>query len=267
MNEPNKIPPYVIFPKYIASDFKSGKLTPNEWKLYTWLRLDMNPYGITSTGVSSIQDDIFKDVTRNYIEKLLLSLRSKKYLYFVNRQGRRGSFEVRFGDLITPDGVIVSITHYFDDKEVISEEEPKLKENTPAGNNLEVESHKLIEQKDQLVKQFSINPERRLVIGSYNEHNNEPKNKKYDTTLGTSFKGTLVREFNPNTEGEYLCKKIALELGEEYMNPLLKVLRTDGIGIIERSWRIYEKDVESGKVIQNPPAYFQGLIKKLRQEL
>lgn len=261
MDEPQKIEPYVIFPRYIPSDFKSGKLTPNEWKLYSWLRQNMNPYGITTTGVSSIQDDIFNGVSKNYIEKLLLSLRRKRYLHFDNRQGRRGSFEVRFGDLITPNGVIVSIAHYFDDREVISEDTSKFGGGEQVGNNTDVESHKSKEQKEAEVNRFSATPETPQVISPYNEYNTENIN----TT--SPFKGIPVVDFHPQTNGESVCKRIALELKEEYINSLLKILRTDGFSRLEEAMEIYREHKAQGKKIEKSGAYFHGIIKSLRGKI
>ncbi len=268
MNEPNKITiQFVVFPKYIASDFKSGKLTPNEWKLYMWLRLNMNPYGITSAGVSLIRDDIFKDVSKNYIEKLLLSLRSKKYLYFEDHQGRGGSFEVRFGDLITPDRVVVSIAHYFGEEEVISENKAEPKENAQAGQNLMVESHKLMEQKEQLAERFSFNSESRQVRSSYNEHDTEHKIENHDTLEKFSFNGTLVGDFQPTDGQEARCLEIAKDVGDKYVNPLLSVLKTDGLRIIEQAWGILKEDRVAGKHIRkSEAAYLQGIINKLRAD-
>lgn len=267
MSESDKIPfQYVIFPKHLASDFKSGKLTPNEWKLCMWLRLNMNPYGITSTGVSAIQDDIFVGVSKNYIEKLLLSLRSKRYLYFEDRQGRRGSFEVRFGELITPDGTILSIKHYFDGKEVISENQTKPAENTQVDNKLRDGSHKLMEQKEQLVKRFSINSDSHQVRSSYNEHDTEHQIENHDNTLKKSFKGTSVRDFQPTDSEEERCKEIAEKVGEEYINPLRSVLRKNGFWVIEKAWGLFREAKQNGKVIGKPAAYFYGIIKKLLNE-
>ena len=77
------------------------------------------------------------------------------------------------------------------------------------------------------------------------------------------FKGRLVRDFFPKSHEENRCKDIALELGEVYMDYLLKILRSQGYPIIERAWGIYEEARKNGEKVLNPPAYFNGIIKKL----
>ena len=92
--------------------------------------------------------------------------------------------------------------------------------------------------------------------------------KNNDDTLSNSFKGNVisVSQFIPKSYEEEKCKEIARELRETHMNPILSVLRKHGFRIIETAWGFYKEDKQRGKQIDNPPAYFQGILKKLSSE-
>src|SRR3989344_4132066 len=59
-------------------------------------------------------------------------------------------------------------------------------------------------------------------------------------------------------------KEIASELGDEFINSIVSVLRKDGFRLIERAWGIFREHRQEGKKMDNPARYFQGIIKKLR---
>lgn len=267
-DEANKLSiQFVIFPKYITSDFKNGKLSPNEWKLYMWLRLNMNPYGITSTAISAIKDDIFQNVSKNYIQKLLLSLRSKKYLYFKNHQGRRGSFEIRFGDLISPDGVRVGIEHYFDEKKVAGEGNINTKNDSQTSNSLEVGGHKFITQKRQPLKEFPSNSKKSELTSSYNDNKNDKEIDNDTSSTLQKKEKRITLNYEPNNNDEKRCKEIALEVDDKYIDFILSALhhKYGGIEIIEKAFEHFKNvlriaDEKCDDEIKNPPAFFNSCI-------
>src|SRR3989338_11270476 len=113
--------PYTTTPRYIPEDLRSGKMTRGEWRVYQWLRINADPYGKVSTSLILIRDDVFDGATENYINTILLSLKSKEYLYYQSRQGRRGSFDVHFGDWLLPDKKIKYLDKYFSKKTIRSD--------------------------------------------------------------------------------------------------------------------------------------------------
>ena len=94
---------YVILPRSIAKDYRDGRLTIAERNLYFWLRISGNPYGIAHVDMDNLAKESFNSsVDKSYINKLLLSLKSKRYVWYKERKGRRGSFELHMGDWILP---------------------------------------------------------------------------------------------------------------------------------------------------------------------
>src|SRR3989344_8387522 len=111
---------WIPFPRKIASDYKNGIITRAEYHVYCHIRLQCNPYGIATIHLDALKDDVFgsesseKSVTKNYVNKILLSLKSKRMLFYENRTGRVGSFEVRFPNFITPGKHLTAINNLFE---------------------------------------------------------------------------------------------------------------------------------------------------------
>ncbi len=256
--EQEKPKPYITNPRFLASDFKSGKITRNELLLLLWLRLNTNPFGILTVNLSAIQEDIFYDTkNNNYANKLMLSLLSKRYLYYENRQGRRGSFEVHFGDWLLPNKTIRNIDHCFNQGEVRSESGEMVKDSVEVSHKLKAVSQKSNDNNiptNNIVSGSQLNRE---VRSHYNDND---KDKEKDDIV--AFKGIMVDDFRPESYQELRCQEIAKELGEEHINFLLSIKKKYGFGIIEKAWGLYREDRDKGKKIVNPPAYFQGIIKQ-----
>ena len=250
---------FVPFPRRIASNVKSGVISGNEFLLYSWLRANLKPYGVTTISLSSLKDDIFKAVSENYINKLLHSLRSKRYIYYQDRQGRRGSFEVHMGELKLPSGQIRTLDKFFTQQEVRSDEasQPEVKAQVTPNNN--TPSQKLGLVKSHLTQRFSTN--RQTQVRSSN-NDNEKENYNNLSIEKTAFKGEAVNDYKPDSTETVRCYEIAKALGEKDMNFMLSVLREHGLGTIERAWGLYQEKAQSNK-IDNPAAYFNGIVQQI----
>lgn len=109
-----KKPNYTTLPRAIWSDWENGKLSTPERNLLYVLRAKGNPYGYCSADMAGLAMDAFNSpVDKSYINKLLLSLRSKKYVWYQDRQGRRGSFQVHLDLWLMKDGHLGTLDKYF----------------------------------------------------------------------------------------------------------------------------------------------------------
>ncbi len=97
----------------------------------------------------------------------------------------------------------------------------------------------------------------------HKDTHNKDTHKNDNASDKKSFK--LIRDFIPKTYEEDRCREIAKAVGEECINPLLSVLRKDGFFVIEKAWGLYREDVQRGKKIDKPAAYFFGIIKKVKE--
>lgn len=166
---------FVPVPRYIADDRKNGKLTPKEWELYIWMRTQADPYGKYTASISALRADLTLK-SDNYVNKLLLSLLSKNYIHFQSRQGRRGSFVVRFADFMTPHKKITTIDKQDSPNQIPNSGTPRTPPSSEVGQNLEGQSQKLIEAKQRLGEAFSFGNNPPQVRSGYND--NEKENEK-----------------------------------------------------------------------------------------
>ena len=173
----NRIENWVIFPRKIREDLINGLISKAEFFVLCYLRSGYNPYGKTHTSLENINSDVFgNEVSKSYINKIMLSLKSKRYLHYDNRQGRRGSFEVRFGDCITPDGAVLTLNKYFGQKlvENSSTDVTDDKEEVRGEGDLNQEQvNQKLKEIRKSIKGLSDEKKVDSVRGSYNDKDNE----------------------------------------------------------------------------------------------
>lgn len=167
----NKLSDFIPFPRKMAVDFRDGKITPNELLVWSYLRLNTNPYGLTATSLSSINEDLFRGknkVSDNYINKTLISLKENRYIFYEKRAGKKGTFNIHFGDIALPHGKgIRTLDKLF--------AEEKQKDDPKQSQRLETDNQRCTEIKREAIslsQKFSINK----VRGSHTDTNNEKEN-------------------------------------------------------------------------------------------
>lgn len=269
-NTGEKLQNFVITPRRIVTDYRERKITLTEWKVYVWVRMNASIYGIATVSIPAIREDMLPHLKGksgdNFVNKVLLSLKRKKYIYFADRQGRRGSFGVHFGDWILPDKKIKTLDGFFGRNEVRSESTEKAEEKAEVSNEIVDISQKLAEGKKQLIRQFSVNSAGQSVRSSHTDTDNQKDILIADSDKKT-FKEIAVGNFSPTTYEEQRTLEIAQRVGEKNMTFLLSILKKHGFGVIEKAWGRYREDRDDmgrrGKRIKNPPAYFNSIIQKL----
>ena len=274
MTNQNK-PPFNTVPHYIASDYRGGELSINQLRLLLWLRLIGTPYGIATTSLVDLKNDVFPDLDLkiNTINSMLLKLRQKQHVFFEPRQGKAGTFDIKLNHWMKPKKKYQTLDKFFPEPRqwISTEGEVTVEDSYPQDNppeasqKLEEQNQKLMEQKDQLIKKVSGDSDSRQIRSYHNEHDTE---NQLDThvTLEKTFKGTLTNDFEPRDGVQARCKEIAQDVRDEYINPLLSVLRKDGLRIIEKAWGILKEDRAAGKRIEkSEAAYLMAIIRNLRK--
>ena len=264
MNMKNeKLVNFVPFPRKDLSDFRAGVITPNEYDFYMRLRHSANPYAITTISTGGLVAEFHdRKWSENYITKLLLSLKKKSFIHYDSRNGRRGSFNIKFRDFLLPSGAVSKLQVM--EKSGLGRGEDGGQDNSQSEEEQTIppQSQSSKEIKDSigaLVQQMSSNK----VRGSNNdtETNNEKETNRISKQLREN---VSVERFKPTSYEEQRCWEIALELGEEKMDFLLGTLYKHGFGVIERAWGIYDEKPQNEKaMVLNQGAYFNKIISEL----
>lgn len=255
---------FVPIYRYIVEHLEQRKITYREYELYMWLRMHANMHGITSVDVRSILANLTHFKSIDYVTKIIRRLREKKYIYYADRKGYRGTFQVRFDFWLGGKGVILRFdstnggkyvrTSSVGDVDVSSDVRPELSDNSPRSDvGLQSESKRDISQ---------YRPA--FIRGGNNDTNKEKEIDKENTTFAS--KRVRVSDFVPTNGEEQRCKDLALQLNEKYIEPILKQLRSGKMWQIEKAYEIYEENVRNGKQIGNPAAYVFGVAKKIDEK-
>jgi len=264
MKMETKIKNFIILPRKIKDDYLEGKLTRNEFDVLIWIWLNTNPFnGYFAADYKALERDFQNRISYDNIRKIISSLRKKQYIYYLNHRGKKGSFPIYPIGFLLTSGKIQTLEYLKNKFSITTQSQPK--------NNLESQYHNFKKQKEELIKQFSMDSQSLQITTSYNDTDNKNNNivdNKNVSNRSSSFsykkKIISVKEFFPKTYEEETCWQIAKALEETDMRFILSCLKKYGINYIERAWGIL-KDIQPEK-IQNPRKYFNTLIRKLAEE-
>lgn len=250
---------FVIQPRKLNRDVLDGTISREEYHVCVWLRGSSNPYAVTVVTLQGINQDVFGGrYTTNYINRILLSLKSKKYLYYKPRQGRRGSFEIKMADFLLPTKKITTYEGLSKEKlvrsgnsskeDIVSEVPVDLFESNQKSNDIK-------SIKKQILSSISIE-------SSFRSNNNDNHNNNYKDNNRSKTKPILVDTFTPKTDEEDFCKQTAYQLGEQDMRFLLSMKDKYGVNTIEQAYEETYSYLQNNKV-DNLPALFNSIIGKI----
>lgn len=130
---------FTINPRQIFYDYNKGLITTAERTLLLWMRVQGTPYGFAHFNMKALAEDTFtKTVDPSYINRLLGSLRDKGYIYYKDRKGCRGSFQVHFDYWIVGKGLMIRLDGGL--REIVSTKTLNESEDNP------IEKSKLMEE-------------------------------------------------------------------------------------------------------------------------
>jgi hypothetical protein len=243
---------YVRLPRSIKTALVDGYLSFEEYSVLVWLWINANPrIGKAHVSYAGLSKDFKEKYSKNHINRLMLNLKRKKWIWFPGQQGRRSSFHVDISNYPLSNGGFVELEKRIKQKSGRSESD--IPEQTPAEVPTEVSGvrQKLESDKNALVDRFSFNSESSLGRSSKNDNENENKNNR-------SNRGRPVREFTPKSYEEQKCWEIAKELGEKDMTFILSALKKYGLARIEEAY-LSVMDQPNEK-IRHKGAYFNKLL-------
>ena len=261
---------YVVVPRQIAADYRNGVINRAELNVYLWMRINANPYGIAYMSLETVAEDVLgSSKKKNYANKTLLSLKSKKYIFYEQRSGRRGTFEVHFGDWILPSKneagkpIIKNLEAYFNAasvrrKKVLTNPHAELY----SENSLQFQR---LEKPDKQVNNRDIlDTENTEFRGPYNDKDNETENET-NRIFSYGKEAISLKEFVPRTYEEEMCLEFARELGETDMRFMLGSLKKHGIQIMEAAFIKVKKAIKKGEA-EDPRRLFNYLVQQVAEE-
>jgi len=260
--ETAKIDNYVILPRYIATDYRGGKLSIPERNLFLWLRVNGSPYGIAIVDMTTYANETFNSpVDKSYINKLLLSLKSKRYIWYMERAGRRGSFDVHMGDWILPSKHLKTLDKHFGDIPVIGDRASEEASKTEVSIENSFLSQSLGMQKTVALSSESFKNVGKLIRGYDNDNNKEKENEK-DSLQSLSLKKRdfSLGGFRESSYEELKCKEIASAIADADVSFCYGIYKKYGLTILERALTEFQKSDGLNK--DNPPAFFNSIVKQ-----
>jgi hypothetical protein len=251
---------YIVCPRSIADDYRDGQLSKPERNLLSWLRLSGDPYGKAVVTLEGLSCDTFNQcVTKNYINKTLLSLKSKRYIWYSDRTGRRGSFDVHMGDWILPDGSIKTLDKYFRPTRVTASANIETTDESEVNDEVDDTSQRLQrdfnrKSKGQTIK--SINS----VLRGYDKDTYKEKDNELSRYSSEKKRDYRTDKFIPRTLEEQKCQELAKKVGDKTVCFNINIYNKYGYRVLEQSEEDFS--IYNGEEKDNPPAFFNHLVQE-----
>lgn len=242
---------YVKLPRSIKTALVDGLLRFEEYAILVWLWLNANPRsGRAQVSYAGLSKDFKEKYSKNAVNKIMLELKRKKWVWFAKQQGRRSSFNVDISSYPLSDGTFKYIDHRF--KQESGRSDGSTDGQSPAEVPEEVDdiSQKLETEKKKLAARFSFGSEREDGRSQKNDTEKENKNNRSSRRP--------VRSFSPCTYEEECCLEIARHLEETDMSFMLSALKKYGLPRIKNAYEKLKQTPDG--TIQNKGAYFNSLL-------
>ena len=250
MEEKTPLPEEETFakiPRAWKFDRVDGKLSADEFVVLVWLALGANYYdGRVKTSYEEIVSDLSikgKD-PKNKVNKIMLSLKKKRRVWYHTQQGRRSSFMVEIGGYLLSTKSSKDINHRFNGDSSRSEEdllhnhgrdkdEPS---HDQSNTGVEIDDSKQKQEYDFSEEESEEPYKTELEHSRSTNNDNDNDNNKNNSSLSGLLRGSKINsseqtagsgvtEYVPKTGEERRCKIIAIWLGEKSMNFILSSLK------------------------------------------
>lgn len=258
---------WINFPRKIKSYYLNSEISHGAYLTYLHLRLNSNPFGITIISLDDIRSDVFKNkVTKNSVNKYILELKNQKLIWFEQRRGSRGSFEIRHEEFFLPDGNITNLQKYFDNLQLVDTE----------NNNTNLSELDRINQNSQALDEITMRGKNAPEYFSKVTTPNKDKNKEKDninTVVKSTFKEESYKCKNPiesykptSYEEKQICEFLK-ELGVSCLDFATSQFRAGNMWAFEKAIIEFKETViETGRNIEDPAGYYFGIVKRLLTE-
>lgn len=186
----SKIPSFVIFTRDIHSLFIDKVISKDEYLVYMHLRLSANPFGIATTSLPAINNDLLRLKSTNYANKIMLALKGQRLLFYKKRTGSRGSFRVWFPNFVLPGTrKITNIDKCFEDENAEPTPEDTAIDIPELDQSFEQESQNSAFRNDHIGQMLRAGSDHMQVIASNTntETNKETNYKQISKDLGNQF--------------------------------------------------------------------------------
>jgi len=242
---------YVKLPRSIKTALVDGFLRFEEYSVLVWLWINANPRnGRAQVSYAGLSQDFKEKYSKNMVNRLMLNLKRKKWIWFAIQQGRRSSFNVDIASYPLSDGTFMDIEYRFQQKSGRSQNVTDDRSLAEVPTEVGDIRQKLKDGKNLLIEQFSLGSQNTLGRSPNNDNEKENNNKRSTRQP--------VRNFNPKTYEDQRCWEIAKDLGEKDMAFILSALKKHGLTKIES---VYQSVMDQpNDKVKNKGAYFNTLL-------
>lgn len=235
------------------------RLTLDEFFILIWLSFRANPYnGIFNTSYAAISAELSGRYTVNKINKICLSLKKKRYVYFQSQQGCRSSFGIEIDKFPLPNKRFREI--YKDDTQRKSRSSDRSIDSPDS--EAEPELRSTTQKSGMCNHSYNTRSVMNPDTANCRSANKDKENNK-EKLANRRKRNFEIIEFQSQSADEDVCKEIATELEETNLEILITTLEDFGIECIVETFNYVNSILESENGVNNPKAFFYSNLKKV----
>lgn len=248
---------------YIEELYRAGVITSRQRLVYISLRSQCNPYGICTTSVDDIIADVFANkCERPYVNKILADMKKMRLVWFKDRKGVAGKFDVYFDDFICPQGKITDLQNKFNCrfKDISS--------STFNHGELQVNSERRTHEKptNAITVAKSLSNYVDKGVGSHTDkHNQTQKTTVFEDEKEYKCKNS-TSTYEPSSNETLYILDMANEIGDTCLDWYLKLIVDGYFWAIEKAYGELKEDIQNGKSIENKAPYLNAIIMRMLRE-
>lgn len=245
---------FVMVPRQINRDLVDGRLNIKAYAVLNWIFLNTNPYnGRCDVSYSELVEVFREGISYDTMRKIVSILRAHKWIWFVDHRGKGGKFTIFPLNYQLTNRHIQSKSDFeITTKNVMSPQHNPESSSQPK-HKLANRNHNSNQGKNQVNTSEKTTVSKPKITTPYTQNNTETDKSTFIN----------VDNFQPNSSEDHRCKKIAKDLGIKHINYLLKVKNKHGLTLIENALGIYKELLHEGKKMDDPAAYFGGILNNL----
>lgn len=238
--------------------FINKEITLGAYTLYPHLCMKTHMYAKSVVSIEEIRSLLFKNKQSNTVLKYFHELKNHRLIYFEDRTGKRGPFEVLVMEIFLPGGKMTTSSNYFSDVENCV-----TPNNITSKSEVKEKNHRINNETNGTVEANKALKNLNKITGSNNDNDKYkdklnidiPNNKGYKCINSTA-------DYKPKDRDEAEVIMMATTLGDSCLDFYLKRSREGNFWALEKAFIDY-KEISPRGTIDNPPAWFNKRVQTI----
>lgn len=238
--------------------FINKEITLGAYNLYPHICMTTHKYAKSVVSIEEVKNLLFKGKQNNTVLKYFHELKNHRLIYFEDRTGKSGPFEVLVMKIFLPGGKMTNPSNYFPDIENYVAPSYVTAKSEVGGKN-----HRLKKEVNEAGGVNKASEDSDKITGNNNDNDKYKDKLNIDISNNEGYRCiNLTDDFKPKDWNEGEIKRMASALGDSCLDFYLKHYREGNFWALEEAFIDYQ-EISPGGTINNPSAWFNKRVQTI----